>query len=116
MDAEEHVNDVPSSVEIEGENNGVKNMDISDSVVEVEKLKAEKSVQAEEEKDLDLQVDLELAGTVVKSEEGVRETVHAAETVSLSIKDESPNETVEIGRRGILSFCEILFCLCCFLL
>lgn len=109
------MDDVPSSVGISGsgaENSSVKDMEISDSVDEENKLEAEKSVQSEEECDnnsLKEHKDLELAETVVKSEEGVRETVHAAETVSLSLRDESPNGSVEIGRRGILSFHEILY-------
>ncbi|CAL5186126.1 unnamed protein product [Lathyrus oleraceus] len=101
------MDDVPSSVGISGsgaENSSVKDMEISDSVDEENNLEAEKSVQSEEECDnnsLKENKDLELAETVVKSEEGVRETVHAAETVSLSLKDESPNGSVEIGRRGV---------------
>ncbi|KAL5080424.1 hypothetical protein RYX36_008845 [Vicia faba] len=103
MDAEEHVNDVPSSMGIsgsDGENNSVKNVEISDSVDEENKLEGDNNL-LKEKKDLELQVDLELAETVVKSEVGVSKTVHAAETVSLSVKDDSPNGNIEIGRRGV---------------
>ncbi|MCI05954.1 zinc finger CCHC domain-containing protein [Trifolium medium] len=49
---------------------------------------------------MELEVGLEVTEkTVVISEEGVRETVHA-ENVSLSLKDENPNGSVGIGRRA----------------
>jgi hypothetical protein len=102
----------------EGENNSDKNLEKSDSLNEEKKVEAvegdnslpesEQSAELGKKKDLELEVGLELTEeTVVISEEGVREAVHA-EKVSLSLKDESPNGSVEIGRRGILSFCENL--------
>jgi hypothetical protein len=122
MDDEEVMNEVPSSVGIsgsEGENNSDKNLEKSDSLNEEKKVEAvegdnslpesEQCSELGKKKDLELEVGLELTEeTVVILEEGVREAVHA-EKVSLSLKDESPNGSVEIGRRGILSFCEISY-------
>ncbi|KAK2366186.1 Proline-rich spliceosome-associated (PSP) family protein / zinc knuckle (CCHC-type) family protein [Trifolium repens] len=114
MDDEEVMNEVPSSVGIsgsEGENNSDKNLEKSDSLNEEKKVEAvegdnslpesEQCSELGKKKDLELEVGLELTEeTVVILEEGVREAVHA-EKVSLSLKDESPNGSVEIGRRGV---------------
>ncbi|MCI32778.1 hypothetical protein A2U01_0053992 [Trifolium medium] len=123
MDGEEVMSEVPSSVGIsgsEGENNSDKILERNDdSLNEEKKMEAvecdnslpesERCSEPGKKKDLELEMGLEVTEkTVVISEEGVRETVHA-ENVSLSLKDESPNRRVEIGRRGILSFCEIWY-------
>lgn len=105
MDEEEHMNEVlKNSVGISGseaENKSDKNMEISDSLDEVKMV--EKSSLLETSivnTDLQLEVGLELTDTVsISEEEGVRGTVH----------DESLNGSIEIDRRGIISFCETLY-------
>lgn len=103
MEGEEHLNEVPSvgGSGSEAEISSFKNLERNDSLDEEKKLEDLKSCQTEECAKKDLEVSLELTETVVISEEEVRGEVHA-KNGSLSLKDESPNGSVEIERRGIL--------------